>query len=171
MLLSFGEYSLEPVRRELRRGDVLLTITSQQLDLLICFVASRGRLLSKQDLLDQVWDGHVVAENVISVAVAKLRKLLGRRDDGGEYVVNQYGRGYRFLAPVSLAATPTAQASPGQPALGQTERPKGQILVGRVESTQRLESALSHTLSGHGGLCVLTGEAGSARHASPSSCI
>ena len=101
MLFLFGEYSLEPVRRELRRGEALVTITAQQLDLLIFLVTSRGRLLSKQDLLAHVWKGATVAENVVSVAVAKLRKVIGNQPTGTEYIANHYARGYSFLAKIA----------------------------------------------------------------------
>ena len=96
----------------MRRGDVVLKADPQQLDLLCLFLQHPDELLSRQQILDAVWDGRVVAENVLSVAVAKLRKVLGPRVGGREYIENRYGRGYRFVPQVDRVALATVRSAP-----------------------------------------------------------
>jgi DNA-binding winged helix-turn-helix (wHTH) protein len=158
--LAFGEYIFDQERRELRRGDSTLKVDPLQLDLLGCFLANSGRLLSKQELLDQVWEGRAVADNVLSVTVAKLRKVLGHRPGEREYIENRYGRGYRFLVPVTTVESAPPRSSQPAPPLTISARTPTSPLVGRVESMQRLKDALARTLAGTGSLCVLIGEPG-----------
>lgn len=160
MALAFGDFVFDHERRELRRGDTVLKVDPLQLDLLACFLANSGRLLSKQELLDQVWEGRAVADNVLSVTVAKLRKVLGHNPGEREFIENRYGRGYRFLPQVSLVETPAPRSSQPPPATPASERLTNPPLVGRMESMQRLEAALARALAGKGSLCVLIGEPG-----------
>ncbi len=155
MSVAFGEYVFDPGRRELRKHGVPLKVDPLQLDLLACFLAHPGRLLSKHELLEHVWEGRAVADNVLSVTVAKLRKALGHKSGEREYIENRYGRGYRFLPAVTQVADP--QPNPQAPAAkpGPTTP-----LVGRAESLQRLEAALSRAVAGKGSICMLIGEPG-----------
>lgn len=152
--LAFGDYVFDRVRRELRRNGALIKIDPQQLDLLDCLVRRPGVLVSKEELIEQVWEGRAIAESALSVAVAKLRKALGRGAGSDEYIENRYGRGYRFCVAVSevpaaaIGGEPTAQPSPSAP------------LVGRNECLSALRSGLSHALRGEGRIFALLGEPG-----------
>ena len=156
MSVAFGEFVFDPARRELRKNGSILKVDPLQLDLLACFLANPGRLLSKQELLDNVWEGRVVADNVLSVTVAKLRKVLGHKPGEREYIENRYGRGYRFVPPLTPIEAP--EALPHSPA---TPVPEASTpLVGRLDSIQRLEAALGRALGGKGSVCVVIGEPG-----------
>jgi DNA-binding winged helix-turn-helix (wHTH) protein len=154
--VAFGDFVFDPSRRELRRHGAVLKVDPLQLDLLACFVAHPGRLLSKQELLDNVWEGRAVADNVLSVTVAKLRKALGHTPGEREYIENRYGRGYRFLPELTTVVEPSTP-----PPLPEAPPPvESAPLVGRRDSLQRLEAALSRCLAGKGSVCVLIGEPG-----------
>ena len=155
MALAFGDYVFDRVRRELRRGGVLIKIDPQQLDLLDCLVRQPGVLVSKEELIDEVWEGRAIAESALSVAVAKLRKALGRGAGSGEYIENRYGRGYRFCVAVSEVPSAAAGGEPVPQAV-----PSGAPLVGRGECLSRLRSGLTHALRGEGRIIALLGEAG-----------
>jgi DNA-binding winged helix-turn-helix (wHTH) protein len=159
--LAFSDFVFDEDRRELRRGSAILKVDPLQLDLLGCFLANPGRLVSKQELLDLVWEGRAVADNVLSVTVAKLRKVLGHRPGEREFIENRYGRGYRFLPQVTSIESPPARSSHPPPSSEPLpSRALGSPLVGRFESMQRLENALARTIAGQGGVCVLIGEPG-----------
>jgi DNA-binding winged helix-turn-helix (wHTH) protein len=63
---------------ELRRGLELVKADPQQVELLALFLRHPGDLLSRQQIVDCVWEGRAVGDSVLSVSVAKLRKALGR---------------------------------------------------------------------------------------------
>jgi DNA-binding winged helix-turn-helix (wHTH) protein len=153
--LGFGDFVFDPMRRQLRRHGVVLKVDSQLLDLLECFLDSPGVLLSKRELLNRVWEGRAVADSALSVAVAKLRRVLGHASGSREYIENRYGRGYRFLPAVTVVeAAPSSL--PEAAAAAAVSIP----LVGRVDSVRQLEAALTRAIDGVGGMCALLGEPG-----------
>jgi len=154
--LAFGDFVFDPEQRELRRDGVLLKVDAKLLQLLACFLENPGRLLSKRELLDRVWDGRAVADNVLSVNVAKLRQVLGRKPGERDLIENSYGRGYRFMTEVRVLDAP---AAPRKSTL-QTDAGPGAPLVGRALPLQRVAAALQRAAAGQGGLCVLSGEPG-----------
>jgi DNA-binding winged helix-turn-helix (wHTH) protein len=153
--LAFGDFIFDRQRRELRKHGSLVKIDPQQLDLLDCLLRAPGVLISKEELIERVWDGRVIAESALSVAVAKLRKALGRGVNSQDYIENRYGRGYRLCVAVTEVPSP---ALPGDPIPQPTAA--GSPLVGRDEALAALQSALAHTLQNEGHLYALLGEPG-----------
>lgn|GEM_PF-1251884 len=158
VLLSFDRYVLDPINRELRCSDELVKIDPQQFDLLSLFLHHPGELLSRQQIMDSVWQGRLTAESALSVAVAKLRKVLGRTRDGRDFVENRYGRGYRFLLEVSVPAVERHAKVASAPAQLTAARDR---LVGRAAQLLRLIAAASQVRAGgSGGLMLICGEPG-----------
>ena len=92
----FGEMEVNFARCELRRGDTLVEVTPVEFKLLSTFIRSRGRVLSRQQLLDQVWADATCGDRVVDTHVSNLRKKI--EPDAGEprYLVSVRGMGYRF---------------------------------------------------------------------------
>ena len=146
----FGPFCLFPTRRLLLEGDRPVRIGSRALEILIALVEHHGELLSKNALMERVWPDTTVVEANLSVHVAALRKAL--RDGCGEnrYLVNMPGRGYRFVAPITLAEDrePSAlKATTIQPLRDGPEQLTP--LIGGDDSIQELTEQL-------GGLQLLT---------------
>lgn len=156
MLLAFDDFVLDPERRELRRGDETLKVDSLVIDLLSYLASRPDELVTHEALIAEVWGGRAVADNVVSVCMAKLRKALGHRRGEREYVVNVYGRGYRFVRPVRRLT----RATQPPPAPGAESLPPARPFVGRQGPMARLEAALGEALAGRGRLCALLGEPG-----------
>ncbi len=78
---------------------------------LLVLVENAGRLVTKQELLDAVWPGTAVEENNLNHNVSVLRKALGERATGQQYIETMPRVGYRFAAPVDAAAVPQTGAS------------------------------------------------------------
>jgi DNA-binding winged helix-turn-helix (wHTH) protein/tetratricopeptide (TPR) repeat protein len=106
----FGPFRLDTARRVLWRDDALVDVAPRALDVLIALVARAGDVVTKDELLRQVWPDTFVEEANLSVNVSALRKALGKGDDGQPYIQTVPRRGYRFVAP-------RAKAAPERPAL------------------------------------------------------
>lgn len=156
MSVAFADFVFDSEGRELSRDGVALKVDAKLLQLLSYFVAHPGRLISKRELLEQVWEGRAVADNVLSVSVAKLRKVLGHKPGVSEFIDNSYGRGYRFVCSVRPVESlkSTQLTTKGSAASGPAP------LVGRSAELTRLCSALERAEQGRGGMCLLVGEPG-----------
>ncbi|MET0387019.1 MAG: AAA family ATPase [Polyangiales bacterium] len=157
MPLVFEHYTFDEVHRELRRGSQLVKADPRHLDLLEVFLQNPGVLLSRQQIIDEVWEGRAVGSSVLSVAVAKLRKVLGKRAQH-EYIESRYGRGYRFLPDVKRVGSEDVTATP--PPLRVQEVAGRAPLVGRRAALEQLTAAAESAQLGFGSLCMLSGEAG-----------
>ncbi|HTU61243.1 MAG TPA: AAA family ATPase, partial [Polyangiales bacterium] len=153
MLLVFDHYTYNEVNRELRRGAEPVRVDPQQLDLLAMFLHNPGALMSRQQIIESVWEGRLISDSVLSVAIAKLRKVLGKPLDGGDYIESRYGRGYRFLGEVKRTAVPVA------PLLASAAQPRT-LIVGRNDELDQLRGAAERAWAGRGRMVLLTGEAG-----------
>jgi Tol biopolymer transport system component/DNA-binding winged helix-turn-helix (wHTH) protein len=97
----FGPYLFDGRERVLRCGDETVPLTPKAFDLLAAFVEQPGRLLSKDDLLKQVWPDTFVEESNLAYHVFVLRKALGESSGNGPYIETVPKRGYRFTAAVT----------------------------------------------------------------------
>jgi predicted ATPase/DNA-binding winged helix-turn-helix (wHTH) protein len=111
--ISFGPFRILPAQQVLLEGDAPVRLGSRALEILIALVERAGELVSKNELMARVWPNTVVEENNLKVHVATLRRVLGDGQPGRRYLATVPGRGYRFVAPVSLAKPrkPLAQPS------------------------------------------------------------
>ena len=92
-VMQVGDVAVDTARREVRRGDGVVPVTTREFDLLAYLVANRGLALSRRQLLDGVWgDGWYGDERTVDVHVRQLRKKLG--DDLPLTTV--WGVGYRL---------------------------------------------------------------------------
>ena len=118
---EFGEFRVDTLRMLLfgREGQVV-TLPPKAFDLLRVMVTSRGRVLTKDELLSAVWRGSFVEEGNLTQAVSVLRKALNESRNDHRYIVTVPGSGYRFVAEVrelvddDLSARKAHVASPIQ---------------------------------------------------------
>ena len=97
---AFGPFQLLAARRELLAHGVPVTLGQRAFEILLMLVNRHGQLVTKDELMAEVWPGVVVEENNIQVHVSALRKVLSTAGDGDRYLLTVAGRGYRFVAPV-----------------------------------------------------------------------
>jgi DNA-binding response OmpR family regulator len=92
-----GDLTIDASRREARRGDAVLPLTSLEFDLL-WFLASRpGRVFSREALMEHVWgDGRVVDDRSIDSLVSRLRRKVEADAAKPRYITTVWGAGYRF---------------------------------------------------------------------------
>ena len=97
---EFGPFSLDPGKRLLLRNGEAVPLAPKVLETLLALVENRDRVLSKDELLDQVWGGASVEEGGLTRNVSILRKTLGEKPDDHRFIVTVPGHGYRFVAAV-----------------------------------------------------------------------
>jgi DNA-binding winged helix-turn-helix (wHTH) protein len=148
----FEDFELDSDAFELRRAGAAVRIDATVLRLLEFLVQHPGRLVAKEELLAKVWNGRIVSENSLTVAVARLRKVLGDHGGSRESVLTVHGHGYRFSVPVSAREVEAAPVRGVQLA--------NSHFVGRSHVMAQLGAALAQLHVGSGSMLALRGEAG-----------
>ena len=97
----FGEFSLVVPARQLMRGDTEIELQPKVFDTLTYLVRHSDRVISKEELLAEVWAGTVVTDNVLARVISALRKALGDSPRVSRYIRAVLRVGYRFVADVS----------------------------------------------------------------------
>lgn len=98
-VLRVGDLEVDAERRAVRRGDVPVELTAREFDVLLLLAARAGRVVTRQHVLDEVWDGETdLRSNVIDVYVAALRAKIDK-PFGRATIETLRGVGYRLRLP------------------------------------------------------------------------
>lgn len=99
-IYAFGDLELDLPAVELRRAGQRVAIEPQVFDVLAYLVRHRDRMVTKDELLDEVWGTRFVTESALTTRLKEARRAVG--DDGTRQGVirTTHGRGYRFIAEV-----------------------------------------------------------------------
>jgi len=113
-ILQFGEFRIDVLARVVRREEEVLSLNRRAFDVLLYFARNSGRILTRDELLKNVWPDTFVDENSLAQSISVLRRALGEKPGDNSYIVTLPGRGYQFVSPVtviggdSLAVVPDA---------------------------------------------------------------
>jgi len=120
---------LDTQRRELRRGADLIALEPQVFDLLVYLVRNRGRVVSKDNLIDGVWGGRIVSDSALTTRLNAARRAVN--DSGAEQrVIRTLARkGVRFVAEVTEDGILEAPAAAAEPPLALTDKPSIAVLA------------------------------------------
>lgn len=100
-VVRFGDVEVDFGRGELRRAGVTMELTPLEFKLLEVFVRSRGRVISRESLLDQAWGPQTFASRrVVDNHIANLRRKIEADPASPRYLLNVRGLGYRFDAEI-----------------------------------------------------------------------
>jgi DNA-binding winged helix-turn-helix (wHTH) protein len=113
MLYIFGEWTLDTQRYELTHAGVPIPLRPKVFQVLAYLLAQHERVVSKEELLAQVWPGQFVGDVGLNSYIMAVRKALGDRRPPYQFVRTVRGHGYRFVAAVTSAAV---EACPDAPA-------------------------------------------------------
>ena len=100
MTLAFSEYKIDLNRQELRRDGQVVHLEPQVFDLLHHLVINRDRVVSKDELLDTIWNGRIVSEAALSSRINAARKAIGDDGDRQALIKTVHRRGFRFVGHV-----------------------------------------------------------------------
>lgn len=134
--LHFARFELRVYERQLLADGEPLALGARSFDVLLTLVQRAGQLVTKNELLDQVWPGLVVEEHNIAAQISLLRKVLGNA-----LIATVPGRGYRFVGKVhdgpehdrrarsSEATDPADRITPTPPLPSQPEPAGGKLIT------------------------------------------
>jgi DNA-binding winged helix-turn-helix (wHTH) protein/TolB-like protein/Tfp pilus assembly protein PilF len=93
---KFEGFSVDVNRKVLLRGGEIVDLPPKAVEMLIVLLRNRGKVVTKQELLDSVWGDAFVEESVLSNNVYMLRKAIGEIEPGKQLIRTVPRRGYKF---------------------------------------------------------------------------
>lgn len=93
---SLGRFRFDHGRLALEHDGRALSLSTRAAGLLSHLLQHRGRVLTKEELLEAVWPGQAVEESNLTVQIAALRRVLDSRGEGTQWIVTVPRHGYRF---------------------------------------------------------------------------
>jgi DNA-binding winged helix-turn-helix (wHTH) protein len=112
-VLSFGQFRLVASERLLSKDGAPVKLSAGAMDIPIALTTRPSDVVSKRDLLAEVWPDTIVVEGSLRFHITHLRKALGDGVDDARYIVNSAGRSYCFVAPLTPSgASPTGDPAP-----------------------------------------------------------
>ncbi|MFP6732644.1 MAG: winged helix-turn-helix domain-containing tetratricopeptide repeat protein [Rhodospirillales bacterium] len=98
MIYHFGDFALDTDSLELSQGGAPVEVEPQVFSLLACLIENRERVVSKDELIELVWDGRIVSDGTLNTRINSVRRAVG--DDGKRQAVIKTfpRRGFRFVA-------------------------------------------------------------------------
>ncbi len=142
MIYQFGPFELDIATVELRNGNKPCSLEPQVFALLALLVENRERLVSKEEIIDKVWDGRVVSDAAVASRVKSVRQALGDSGKSQRYVRTIHGQGYRFVADAKASRSTAARSAEvsttlihdagGAVQLGKPSRPSLAVLPFRL---------------------------------------
>jgi DNA-binding winged helix-turn-helix (wHTH) protein/tetratricopeptide (TPR) repeat protein len=93
----FDGFVLSPDKLSLYQGDVIVRLEPRLTELLVFLVERRDRVVTKDELIEGVWQGRFVGDSAISRAIYEVRRGLGDDSKSPRFVRTVHGRGYQFI--------------------------------------------------------------------------
>jgi TolB-like protein len=130
----FDEFALDTDRRELHRGTEIVSIAPQVFDLLDYLIRNRERVVSKDDLIDAIWNGRSVSDAALTTRLNVARSAIGDSGDEQRLIKTLPRKGFRFVGQVREAQGPAGATVTGnleeepKPALPLPDKPSIAIL-------------------------------------------
>jgi DNA-binding winged helix-turn-helix (wHTH) protein/alpha-beta hydrolase superfamily lysophospholipase len=96
MIYSFGDCEIDIDRRELRKGGAVVHVEPQVFDLLVHFVRHSGRVVSKDELVQAIWDGRIVSDATLTSRISAARRAIDDDAEQQHFIRTIARRGYLF---------------------------------------------------------------------------
>jgi DNA-binding winged helix-turn-helix (wHTH) protein/alpha-beta hydrolase superfamily lysophospholipase len=100
MLFQFENFLLDTARRELRSGDALVAVEPQVFDLLEFLIRRRDEVVSRDDLIEHVWNGRIVSESALTSRINAARSAIGDSGAKQALIKTVARKGIRFVGEV-----------------------------------------------------------------------
>lgn len=164
--MIFGRFRLDIVNQCLWRGAEEINLTPKSFAVLRYLIERRSLLVSKDELLDAVWQRRFVSDSALKACISEIRKALADDPKAPRFIETRHRRGYRFVAEVSasdpaghgtrarseITATPPQTSSDLEPPVDR--------VVGRQLVLDRMRGHLREAARGKRQVVFITGEPG-----------
>lgn len=104
MKYVFGDYELDSSTYEFRQCGELVNVEKQVFDLLLLLVASPERIVTKDEIIENVWGGRIISDSAINSRVSAVRSAIGDSGREQRLIKTIHNQGFRFVADVSAIA-------------------------------------------------------------------
>src|SRR5687767_1941559 len=124
----FGDFVLDGTQRRLLRSGEDVYLPPKTLELLLHLLRNRGRVLSKDELLEAVWPDVNVVENTLAQRIREIREALGDGAHGARFIKTVPKVGYQFIAELDddtagvNAPSPSVRLEAAEPDVAANER-------------------------------------------------
>src|SRR3954453_3457057 len=120
----FEEYAFDTDRRELHRGADVVSVAPQVFDLLDYLIRNRERVVSKDDLINAIWNGRIVSDAALTTRLNAARSALGDSGEEQRLIKTLPRKGFRFVGRVQEMQRPAAALTIdlGEPSLQNVAR-------------------------------------------------
>ena len=112
VLYQFGEYEIDTSSFELRRAGEAVAVEPRVLSLLILLAENQDRLVSKEEIVDKIWNGRAISDAAVSTSIRDARKAVGDSGASQSVIKTVHGLGFRFNTHV--VETKSTPQEPGQ---------------------------------------------------------
>ena len=110
MLYRFAEFEIDVSQQELRRLGEPVHIEPQVFDLIVHLVRNRDRIVSKDELIETIWNGRIISEAALSSRINGARRALGDTGADQAFIRTLHKRGFRFVGDVQTVEAAEADA-------------------------------------------------------------
>lgn len=97
MIYHFGEFEVDIDRYELRRDGSAVHIEPLIFDLLVHLVKNPGRIITRDELIEEIWQGRIISDATISTSIKQARKAIGDSGEEQNNIKTHRGRGIEFV--------------------------------------------------------------------------
>jgi len=137
-----GEIEIDPARNCLRRGDQEQTLRQKSFQVLVYLLEHRERLVTKEELIKQVWDGLAVTDDAVVQIIVDIRRALGDDSRHPRLIRTIPKAGYHFISPVEIISpapstiVPSAMAATAATTTTSTMTAAATVEIEEVTSVQ-----------------------------------
>jgi TolB-like protein len=130
----FEEYAFDTDRRELYRRTEIVSIAPQVFDLLDYLIRNRERVVSKDDLINSIWNGRSVSDAALTTRLNVARSAIGDTGEEQRLIKTLPRKGFRFVGAVRETQRPASAAvtdneeKPPKPTLTLPDKPAIAVL-------------------------------------------
>jgi TolB-like protein len=131
----FEDYVVDTDRRELRRGADVVSTTPQVFDLLDYLIRNRERVVSKDDLVNAIWNGRIVSDAALTTRPNAARSVIGDTGEEQHLIRTLPRKGFRFVGavhegdrPSGTVVVPDSRVDLSKPALALPDKPSIAVL-------------------------------------------
>lgn len=148
-IFRFGVFELDEAAGELRKSGIRIKLHSQPFQMLVMLLERHSQVVTREEMRERLWgrDTFVDFDHGLNASVNKIRDALNDSASQPRYVETIPGKGYRFVAPVTVVAPvsnvsePTAAASAAAESARVTESPSGASVGAVLAAPHELPAA------------------------------